>query len=415
MGPPGSGTPAYTASVEAESGLKSASGMVAIPPLQAGQVTTVRVPSITAGNDATGMFRLRLNVQNPGETARRIVLEGRTGFSKVAGLMDRQTQMFISPQGLFVISGFAGNTILTDTSTLQSRRVGAPEGWGVAGAAFSPDDAHVVLVLMQPEQKRVGFLLADSGLQQTKPLPEGSQFIRWLSNDTILLRKATVLVKLDIAANTNLPVFEPPGWTVNTIIPGTAIQLLTAAGGRVAVRNGAGTPQEVLVGVKATKSFAAADDLSLFGTVDDQKRLWLQHGLMAKPEIAAEQVEKILWGPISRRVLVEGVDGKFLVYDGRSRSWIPLPPVLMAQWSPDEERLLYVEAEQRDTGVVPRYLSLLTGNKNEQLCDMGRIGEVGAMAFANGGETIFLLAGSEGGWQVWMMDLPPVAPPSAKP
>jgi hypothetical protein len=64
VGPPGTGTHAYTASVEAESGLKSASGMVVIPALQAGQVATLRVPSITAGNDPSGMFRLRLNVQN---------------------------------------------------------------------------------------------------------------------------------------------------------------------------------------------------------------------------------------------------------------------------------------------------------------------------------------------------------------
>lgn len=415
VGPQGSGTPPLTASVEAESGLAAASGMVTLPALQAGQATVVRVPSITAPADSNGMFRLRLKVQNPGETARRIVVEGRTGFSKVAGLMDRQTQMFVSPTGLFVISGYGGTTILTDTSTLQSRRVAVPDGWLVAGAVFSPDEAHVVLVLARPEQKEVGFLLADSGLQQAQALPERSQFVRWLSDHTILLKKSTGLAKFDIAAGTMLPVFEPQGWTVNTVVPGTAIQLLTAAGGRMAVRDGAGPVREVLAGVKSPQNFAAADDLSLFGATDDQKRLWIQAGLFSRPEIAAEQVERVLWGPISRRVLVEGADGKFRVYDGRSRSWSALPSLLVAHWSPDEERLLYVEGERTGGQPTPQYLSLWTGERSEQMCDMGRIGEIGGMAFA-GSQTAFLLAGPEGGTQVWMMALPPAAtPPKPKP
>jgi hypothetical protein len=82
----------------------------------------------------------------------------------------------------------------------------------------------VILVLIQPEQKLIAFLLADSGLQQLKPLPEDSQFIHWLGNDTILLRKAKSLAELDIAAGTILPIFEPTGWTVNTVTPGTNIQ-----------------------------------------------------------------------------------------------------------------------------------------------------------------------------------------------
>lgn len=415
VGPPGSGTPPLTASVEAESGLAAASGMVTIPALHAGQVTVVRVPSITTPAASTGMFRLRLNVQNPGETARRIVLEGRTGFSKVAGLMDRQTHMFVSPKGLFVISGNGGRTIWTDTSSLLARSIAVPEGWLVAGAVFSPDEAHVVLALVQPEQKQVSYLLAGSALQQPQPLAERSQFIRWLSDHTILLRNTTGLAQFDIGSGISLPVFEPPGWTVNTIVPGTAIQLLRAADGRVAIRNGAGSVQEVLAGVKATQSFAAADDLSLFGGTDDQKRLWIQRGLFSHPEIAAEHVERILWGPISRRVLVEGADGKFRVYDGRSRSWTALPPVLTARWSPDEEQILYVEGERQDGQLVPRCLSLWRGEKNEQMCDMGRIGELAGMAFA-GSETAFLLAGPEGGSQVWMMALPAVAaPPRSKP
>lgn len=406
VGPRGSATPALTASVEPETGLPGASGMVTIPPLEAGQVTVLRIPSITAGKDPTGMFRLGLKVQNPGETDRRIVLEGRTGFSEISGLLDRQTEMFTSPRGLFVISGDGGTTILTNTSTLQPRRVSVPEGWGVVGAAFSPDESHVVLTLMQPAQKRVGFLLGDSGMAEMRPLPEDSQFVRWLSDGTILLRKAAGLVRFDIVSSTALPVFDPPGWKVNTIIPGTTIQLLVGTDGRVGVRNGAAAVQEVLKGVKMAQSFAVADDLSLFGGLDQQKRLWVQHGLIAGPEVVAEQVEKILWGPISRRVLVEGTDRKMRIYDGRDRSWTSLPPMVSAFWSPDEERLLYVEAEPRDGTLVPQYLSLLDGKTSGRICDLGRLGDIGSPALTNDGRTAFLLAGPPGEAHVWMIALP---------
>ena len=60
VGPEGSGTPAMTAVVEPEMGLAAASGSVAIPAIKAGQSVVVRVPSVTAGPDPTGMFRLRL-------------------------------------------------------------------------------------------------------------------------------------------------------------------------------------------------------------------------------------------------------------------------------------------------------------------------------------------------------------------
>ncbi|HEV2447437.1 MAG TPA: TIGR03790 family protein [Candidatus Sulfopaludibacter sp.] len=405
VGPAGSGTPPLTAAAEVESGLAGASGMVTIPALQAGQFVMVRVASITASNDAGGLFRLRLDVRNPGET-RRIVLEGRTGFSRIAALMDRQTQMFVSPNGKHVISGPVGQTILTETATLQPKAITVPAGWVVASAAFSPDEEHLVLTLLQPEQKRLGFLLVDLAMQRQQSLPEGSQFIRWMANDTILLRSSAGTAKYDIAARTTLPVFAPPGWTVNTVIPGTAIQLLTGAEGRLGVRNGAGPAQEVLAGAKVAREFAVADDLSMFGGRDDQKRLWVQHGLMGKPEVLAEQVEKISWGPISRRVLVQGADGNSRVYDGRTRSWTALPPVLLAQWSPDEERLLYVEAERQGTEFVPRYLSLLDGARSERLCDIGRLGEAATMLLTRSGETAFLLAGPEGGWQVWVTSLP---------
>jgi len=197
---------------------------------------------------------------------------------------------------------------------------------------------------------------------------------------------------------------------VLNIIPGTAIQFLVAKDGRFAVKNGAGEIQEILRGSGATRDRAVADDLSLFGGLDDRKRLWVQHGFGSSPEVAAQDVNRVAWGPISRRVLVGGADGTFRIYDGRDRSWMPLPPLTVAQWSPDENRMLYIEAERREGALVPRFLSLLTNRQTQQLCDLNRIGDVGGVAFSASGETSFLLAGADAGLQVWMMALPRSVP-----
>jgi uncharacterized protein (TIGR03790 family) len=77
VGPAGSSTPALAATVEPEMGLAAASGSVKIPALKAGETVIVRVPRVTAGDDPTGMFRLRLEARADGEPARRIVVEGR--------------------------------------------------------------------------------------------------------------------------------------------------------------------------------------------------------------------------------------------------------------------------------------------------------------------------------------------------
>lgn len=406
VGPPGSRTPAFTTAAEAGMGLAAASGSVSIPSLQTGQTAVIRVPSITAANDPTAMFRLHLNVQNENERARRIVLEGRTGFSTISGGVHRQTQMFVSPGGEFLISGRAGATILTETATLLSKRVNAPEGWVIAGAAFSPDSSHVVLTLLNPEKKQAAFAIADIRLEKLQNPPPGTQFLRWLTNGTLLLKSQAGLVVYDISLTTSLPVYEPAGWTVNNIIPQTAIQLLIAKDGRFAVKNGGGEVQAILPGTGVTRDRAVADDLSQFAGLDDRKQLWVQHGLRGSPEVIAQDVNRLVWGPISRRVLVQGTDGALRVYDGRDRSWFPLPPLTVAQWSPDENRMLYIEAERRDGSLVQRSLSLLTGRQTEQLCDLNRIGEIGGMTFASGGETAFLLAGPEAALQVWMMALP---------
>jgi hypothetical protein len=154
-----------------------------------------------------------------------------------------------------------------------------------------------------------------------------------------------------------------------------------------------------------------ANDLSLFGGLDDQKRFWVQRGLGSKPEVIAQDVSRLMWGPISRRVLVEGTDGTFRIYDGRDQSWTPLPPLTAAQWSPDENRMLYIEAERRDGALIPRFLSLLTGRQTQRLCDWNRIGDLGGIAFSHSGEVAFLLTGADAGLQVWMMPLPKTAQP----
>ena len=61
--------------------------------------------------------------------------------------------------------------------------------------------------------------------------------------------------------------------------------------------------------------------------------------------------------------------------------------MLMAQWSPDEERLLFIEAERQEKNLVPRYLSLWDGRQTARLSDMAHLGDVAAVAFARGGMT----------------------------
>jgi hypothetical protein len=223
----------------------------------------------------------------------------------------------------------------------------------------------------------------------------------------MLLKTNTGLTQFQIGTRTALPVFQPEGWTVNTIVPGSSLQLLIDPTGRFAVKNGSEPLQEVLAGTNVMRDRAVANDLSMFGGLDEQKRLWIQHGLGSKPEVAAERVEKIVWGPVSRRVLIQEAGGNLRVYDGRSRAWSPLLPMLMAQWSPDEERLLFIEAERQDRNLVPRYLSLWDGRQTARLCDMGRIGDVAAMTFARGGDVAFILSGGNDALDVWMMAMPP--------
>ena len=148
-----------------------------------------------------------------------------------------------------------------------------------------------------------------------------------------------------------------------------------------------------------------ANDLSLFGGVDGEKRLWVQHGFDAKPEVVASGVEAVLWGPVSRRAAVREAGGRTRVYDGRDSSWVDLGKVSGARWSPDEEELLFVEEG---------YLSLLVGHRIEKLCELSRIGPVAGAVISADGEKAFLLAGIGGGLDVWMTALPPRVPPKKR-
>jgi uncharacterized protein (TIGR03790 family) len=409
VGPAGSSTPSLAAVAEAGMGLAGASGAVSIPALQAGQTAVVRVPTVIASNNSTGMFRLHLNVQNEDEKTRRVVLEGRTGFSAISGGVHRQTLMAVSPGGELAITGRPEDAYLTETATLQSKRITTAQGWLVAAAAFAPDGSHSVLTLLNPEKRQASYVVMDNKSLQTQGTPSGLQFLRWLDKSTLLMKTTSGLTEYDISAGTRLPVFEPAGWTVNNIIPGTAIQFLVAQDGRFAVRNGGGEIREILAGTGAKRDRAIADDLSQFGGLDEQKQLWVQQGLQNRPEVVSRDVNRILWGPVSRRVLVEGPNGAFRIYDGRDRSWISLPPITMARWSPDENRMLYIEAERQDGGLVAKSLSLLTGRQTQQICDLNCVGDVGAMALSQDGETAFLLAGADAGLRVWLMPLPRTA------
>jgi hypothetical protein len=74
-----------------------------------------------------------------------------------------------------------------------------------------------------------------------------------------------------------------------------------------------------------------------------------------------------------------------------------LGTVAGAEWSADEERLLFV---------ADGYLSLLDGHRIEKLCDMGIIGQIRRIVISKGGDKAFLLAGIGGGLDVWTFALP---------
>jgi hypothetical protein len=72
-------------------------------------------------------------------------------------------------------------------------------------------------------------------------------------------------------------------------------QIVASKEGKLGIKKGSEPINEVLSGTNVTQFVAVADDLSLFGGVDNQKRLWVQHGFGAKAEIIATGVERVLW------------------------------------------------------------------------------------------------------------------------
>ena len=410
IGPPGSSVPVLTAIAEPEMGLAMVFGSVTIPPMKAGESTVVRIPRVTAGDDPTGMFRLQLNVQTEGERSRRIVLEGRIGFSRLTGGAAPRTQMFVSPDGQVLISGQPGRTALIETENLRSQEITPPRGFSLTGAEFSPDGGHVAVAMVDPEQKKGLVIIANSKLGNLQQLPAGTQFLRWLGKDTILLKGENRLIMHSIAGGEDRS-FDVQGVRSGNVIAGTDIQFLVTPDGRMGIKKPDEPFHEILRGIKNLQSSAVANDLSLFGGLDGEKRLWVQHGLDQQPEVLAQGITGVLWGPVSRRVAVRDANNKTRVYDGRDRSWIELGEVSQAQWSPDEERLLFMTSAGDGGGS----LSLLSGRKIEQLCDMGRIGPVSGMVLSADGEKAFLMSALTGESNVWMISLPPRSQKAAPP
>jgi uncharacterized protein (TIGR03790 family) len=400
VGPPGSATRPFIAKTEAEMGLAAASGPVTIPPLKSGESAVVRVPRVTAASDSTGMFRLHLDVQDESEPSRRIVVEGRIGFSRLTSGLVSKTQMFVNPDGDAVISGLPGSTVRIDLATLQTKSINTPQGIAVTGAEFSPEGGHIALTLYDPRQKKGEVVIADSALTRAQTLPAAAQFVRWLDKDRMLLQTPGGLVSHSLSGGAERA-FDAPARRFATIIPGTDILLLSPEDGKFGFRKGDGPFREVLPGIKLAGASAAADDLSLFGAVDTEKRLWIQRGVDQPAEIVATGVERVLWSRISHRVVVEGPDRKSRVYDGRDLSWIDLGNVVAAAWSPDEERLLFVTSDGGSGS-----LSLLAGHAITQICDMGRIGAVAKLAFSDKPDRAFLLAGMDGQLNVFEVALP---------
>ncbi|MBI2815775.1 MAG: TIGR03790 family protein [Acidobacteria bacterium] len=406
VGPAGSSTPAFPVTAEAGIGLVAATGSLTIPPLKAGQSTVIRVPNVTAGTDPTGLFRLHLNVQSSGEKSRRIVLEGRTGFSRITGGVLPKSQLIVSPDGEQVITGVPGNEAVINTESLRLQPISFRSGWALAGAEFAPDGQHAVLLFADPQRKAGEFVLTDRRLANPQPLPAGLKFVRWWSKDRMLLQSPSGLISHSISGAPDRNYEVPEGWS-GTVFPGTDTQMLTAQPGKVGVKKGAEPLREVLQGVKGMRSVAVADDLLLMGAVDWQGRLWVQHGLDAAAEVIDSGVAQVVWGPISRRGVVKQADGRSRVYDGRDRSWLDLGAISAAQWSPDEERLLMVQLEKDSNGQGRAVLSLLVGKEIRKLCSLDRIGEVQRVAFSADGQRAFLLAPIAANYDVWMMSLTP--------
>jgi hypothetical protein len=176
------------------------------------------------------MFRLRLNAQDGQKAPRRIVLEGRIGFSRLTCSLLPKSQMFVNPRGDALISGKPGGSMLIETETLRARNFAPSNGLAVVGAEFSPDGGRVALTLLDAPQKKSATVLTDNQLGSIQQLPAGTQFLRWLGKDEILLKGDGHLIRHPLVAGKD-HIFDPPaGWSQpavsGNVIPGTDIQYL---------------------------------------------------------------------------------------------------------------------------------------------------------------------------------------------
>ena len=117
--------------------------------------------------------------------------------------------MFVSSSGDVLISGKPGDSTLIETETLRSQRITPPNGLAVAGAEFSTDGGRIALTLLDPQQKKTATVLSDNKLGGIQPLPAGTQFLRWLGKDEILLKSADHLIRHPLGAGED-HIFDPP-------------------------------------------------------------------------------------------------------------------------------------------------------------------------------------------------------------
>jgi hypothetical protein len=412
IGPAGATTPALEATAEAGFGLVAASGSVSIPPLSAGERTVVRVPRVVAGSDNTGMFRLHLNVRNPENQFRRIVLEGRIGFSRLTGGLIPAAQMFVSPDGKQVISGQPGNSRLIDVDGLQSKPITLSDrGVAVVGATFAPGSNYVALAIVNQREKKAGIIVTDRYLQDVQMLPGDSEFLRWLGPETILLRGAGSLISHRLTGGPDRAFHVPVGWQ-GTVIPNTSVRVLLSSEGKLAVQQDDESPREVLKGVAGLRDAAVANDLTVFGGVDSEGQLWIQRGFAAEPEVAGKGVRQAVWGPISHQALIQGVDGESRVYWAQADRWKNLGTITAAQWSSNEKQLLVVESVRKGSEMTPTFLSVFADDRIIRLCPFERIGQLAQMQITENGREALLLASLTGGLDVWMTELPRVEEPA---
>jgi hypothetical protein len=260
-------------------------------------------------------------------------------------------------------------------------------------------------------EKKAGIIVTDRYLQDVQMLPGGSEFLRWLGPETILLRGAGSLISHRLTGGPDRAFHVPVGWQ-GTVIPNTSVRVLLSSEGKLAVQQDDESPREVLKGVAGLRDAAVANDLTVFGGVDSEGQLWIQRGFAAEPEVAGKGVRQAVWGPISHQALIQGVDGESRVYWAQADRWKNLGTITAAQWSSNEKQLLVVESVRKGSEMTPTFLSVFADDRIIRLCPFERIGQLAQMQITENGREALLLASLTGGLDVWMTELPRVEEPA---